>query len=312
MSESYDAHEYRYQLLPNRPLAQADVIVLPVPHERTVSYKSGTRAGPRGILDATAQLEYYEEDGRWSPLRHMGITVAAALESRADEDDGAFQRRLTMECAALPAEPLLLALGGEHSITPALTAGRMREPGTVVLLDAHADLRREYEGERHSHACPMHHVREQGHGIIMAGVRSLYEEEAARIAGDGRIDCFLDRDLQRGSRWNDLIACLRRLEGPVWLSIDMDAFNPAEVPGVGTPQPGGLSWYQAVEIVEAVTLNRHVDLRGADVVELVPEPSCVSDMVAAKLTQKIISCWGRRHGYAQRPENGSQTEVSYQ
>jgi agmatinase len=158
----------------------------------------------------------------------------------------------------------------------------------------------------------MHHVREQGHRIVMAGIRSLYEQETARIEADAAIDCYLDRELQRGGRWDDLIAQLRALSGPVWLTIDMDAFNPAEVAGVGTPQPGGLSWYQALEIIEAVTLNEAVDLRGADIVELVPEPSCVSDMTAAKLTQKIISGWGRRHGYPQRPETGSQTEVSYE
>jgi agmatinase len=304
--------ELRYQLVPNRPLPEADVIVLPVPHELTVSYRHGTRNGPEAILEATAQLEYYEEDGRWSPLRHMGICVLPPCEKRLHEDVAGFHQRLAREVSELPARPLLLALGGEHSITPSLVSGRMAEPGTVVLLDAHADLRGTYEGSVHSHACPMHHVREQGHRIVMAGIRSLYEQEAARIEADAAIDCYLDRELQRGGRWDDLIAQLRGLSGPVWLTIDMDAFNPAEVAGVGTPQPGGLSWYQALEIIEVVTLNEAVDLRGADILELVPEPSCVSDMTAAKLTQKIISGWGRRHGYPQRPETGSQTEVSYE
>lgn len=304
--------ERHYQLLPNRRPEEADVLILPVPHETTVSYRTGTRHGPDAILDASTQLEYYEEDGRWSPFLHMGVCVLPSCEKRIYEDDATFHRQLASRVAELPGEALVLGLGGEHSITPSLIAGRMPAPGTVVLLDAHADLRETFEGSRYSHACPMHHVREQGHRIIMAGIRSCYAEEAQRIERDDGIECFTDREIQRGDAWHALLERLRGLSGPVWLTIDMDAFDPGQVAGVGTPQPGGLSWYQGLEIIEAVLLNRSVSLRGADVVELVPESSCVADMHAAKLTQRIISCYGLRQGYPERPPTGSQTEVSYQ
>ncbi|WP_440995414.1 agmatinase [Arhodomonas sp. SL1] len=302
----------RYQLLPNRTPESADVIVLPLPHEQTVSYKPGTRNGPEAILDASAQLEYYEEDGGWSPFLHMGISVLPAMEKQLYEVAEDYHRRVTQGTATLPAQALLLALGGEHSLTPSLVAGRMPEPGTVVCLDAHADLRPRFEGSEHSHACPMHHVRAAGHRVILIGVRSLMDREAERVREDDGIECHADRDLRRPGAWEALIERLGRLEGPVWLSVDMDAFDPALVSGVGTPQPGGLDWYRVVEVVEAVIGNPSIDLRGCDIVELIPEPSCVSEMTAAKLSQRMISCWGRHAGYPERPAIGSQSEVDYE
>lgn len=303
--------EARYQLLPNRPLDDTDVIVLPVPYEQTVSYKPGTSRAPAAILAATAQLEYYDEDQRWSPFKHMGITVLPPVEKRLYESERDFHRRLEQCTAALPSRPLLLALGGEHSITPALIQGRMNNPGTVVLLDAHADLRREFEGTQLSHACPMHHVRAAGHEILMIGVRSLLDEEAARIDADPGIRCFMDRELQRPECWQALLDAIDALRGPVWLTIDMDVFNPAAVPGVGTPQPGGLSWHQALAVIEDCLFNQRLALRGCDLVELVPEPSRVSDMTAAKLSHKLISWWGKSQRLDERSEQGSQIEIDY-
>ena len=189
-------------------------------------------------------------------------------------------------------------------------ASRMPQPGSVVHLDAHADLRESYHGTPYSHACPVTRIRAQGHHVVMVGIRSVYEPEAARIATDVGIELFMDRTLQRADGWSRLIDSLRRLRGPVWLSVDMDAFDPALVPGVGTPQPGGLSWYQAVEILEAVAGNPDVQLQGVDIVELVPDPAQVSDTVAAKLIQKAISFWGQARGFDRRAPAGSQSGIS--
>lgn len=305
-------HQLNYQLLPNRAPEAADVLIQPVPHELTVSYKPGTRNGPEAVLCATAQLEYYEEDGGWSPFRHMGVSVMPPVDKRLYEADGDFHARLEAYAAGLPREPLLLSLGGEHSVTASLVAGRMPEPGTVVLLDAHADLRRTFEGSTHSHACPMNHIREAGHRLVMVGVRSLMDEEAERVDSDPAIDCYLDRRLRRPEVWSELLASLAALDGPVYLTVDMDAFDPALVPGVGTPQPGGLSWYQVLDVVEAVLGNPQVTVTGCDIVETVPEASCVTDMTAAKLSQKMISAWGLRQGFRERPATGSQTEIDYE
>ncbi len=304
--------ELQYQLLPNRPLEQADVLIQPLPHELTVSYKSGTRNGPEAILIATDQLEFYEEDGGWSPFKHMGVRVLPAVDKRLYEDNADFHQRLTQYARDLPEDALLLSLGGEHSVTASLVAGRLREPGTVVHVDAHADLRSHFEGSAFSHASPMHQIREAGHGIIMAGVRSLMDAEAERIAADPAIRCYSDRALHDDASWQALLAELSELRGPVYLTVDLDAMQPGQAPGVGTPQPGGLGWYQLLAIVEAVMGNANVRIAGCDIVEMIPEASCVTDMIAAKLSQKMISNWGRCQGFPVRPADGSQAEVDYE
>jgi agmatinase len=208
----------------------------------------------------------------------------------------------------LPNDPLLIALGGEHSITPNLVSARMREGGTVVQIDAHADLRPSYHGSPYNHACPMYRIRQQGFRLIQIGIRSLHAREATAIAQDEGISIHFDHHLQQPDGWKKLRSQLSSLSGPVWLTIDMDGFDPALV-GVGTPQPGGLSWRQGVEIVELLTHNPSIDLRGVDILELAPDSSRVSDMVAAKLAQKCFSFWGKAKGFAQRPAEGSQTGV---
>ena len=146
--------------------------------------------------------------------------------------------------AALRQKPLFLALGGEHSITPEMVFARMPKGGTVVQIDAHADLRPTYHGSVYNHACPMRRIRDKGYKLIQIGIRSLHAIEAAAIASDYGITTYLDRVLQRPEAQQKLHRHLASLIGPVWLTIDMDGFDPALVAGVGTPQPGGLSWYQ--------------------------------------------------------------------
>jgi len=292
--------------LPNASPEEADVTIQPVPHERTVTYKTGTAAGPEAILAASSQLEFYEEDAGWCPTKHMKISVLSPLSPVAGESDEAFHQRLLENVAQIRREPLFLALGGEHSITPELVFARMPKGGTVVQIDAHADLRTSYHGSVYNHACPMRRIRDKGYKLVQIGIRSLHANEAAAIAGDRGITTYLDRLLQRPEAQRKLQRHLASLIGPVWLTIDMDGFDPALVAGVGTPQPGGLSWYQGLDIIQILMRNENIDLRGVDIVELVPEPSHVSEMVAAKLLQKCISYWGKARGYDKRPAQGSQ------
>ena len=168
----------------------------------------------------------------------------------------------------LPSDNLFIGLGGEHSLTPSLVQARMPEPGTVLFLDAHADMRTSYEGSRYNHACPVNRLLDQGHMIVMGGVRSLFEREVERIESESRISLFLDWDLRGKGQWEAFLQKVNSLEGPVYLSIDMDVFNPAIVPGVGTPQPGGFLWYQMIELLEALFSRKTIDLRGVDIVEL--------------------------------------------
>lgn len=294
-----------FQSLPNSSITEADILILPVPWENTVCYKPGTAYAPEAILEATDQLEYYEEDVGWSPMQYLKVCVAPKVTTTA------FHTNLVKVTAALPKNNLLIALGGEHSITPTLVQGRMPQTGTVVFLDAHADLRKSYQGSEYSHACPAYRILQQGHVLVMAGIRSLFETEVDCIASTDKITMFMDRSLRKPKHWNQFLKQLGNLQGQVWLSIDMDVFNPALVAGVGTPQPGGLDWYQVVEVLEAVFFNKNIELQGMDIVELVPEASHVAEMTAAKLIQKAISFWGKAYGFDQKSLTGSQTLIDY-
>ena len=298
--------------MPNAPTDRADVLVLPIPLERTVSFKPGTADAPRAILDTSVQLEFYEEDAGWSPFKHMLISVLPEFADDRTLAETALHEALAEMVASLPSGNLFIGLGGEHSLTPALVRARMPEPGTVLFLDAHADMRSSYEGSSHSHACPVSHLLEQGHTIVMGGIRSLFEDEVERIERESRISLFLDWDLRGKGQWEAFLQKVNALEGPVYLSIDMDVFNPAIVPGVGTPQPGGFMWYQMMELLEALFSRKTIDLRGVDIVELVPEPSRVSEMTAAKLLLKIVSFWGYANGFNRKPQTGSQTLLAYE
>ena len=298
--------------MPNAPVADADVVILPVPLERTVSFKPGTAEAPKAILDTTVQLEFYEEDAGWSPFKHMLLSVLPAFADDSGLSDADLHRQLTETVKALPANNLFVGLGGEHSLTPALVEARMPDPGTVLFLDAHADMRTSYEGTPFSHACPVTRMLDQGHKIVMAGIRSIFEGEVERIEKEPRISLFLDWDLRGKGQWESFLQKVNALEGPVYLSIDMDVFNPAVVPGVGTPQPGGFFWYQMIEILESLFSRKTIDLRGVDLVEMVPEASRVSEMTAAKLLLKIISFWGMANGFNSKPQTGSQTQIEYE
>lgn len=298
--------------MPNAPTEQADVLILPIPLERTVSFKPGTAEAPAAILDTSVQLEFYEEDAGWSPFKHLLVSVLPAFADDHTLADAALHQTLSEQVARLPTNNLLIGLGGEHSLTPSLVQARMNEPGTVLFLDAHADMRTSYEGSRYNHACPVNRLLDQGHRVIMGGIRSIFESEVARIAREPRISLFLDRDLRGTDQWESFLQRINALEGPVYLSIDMDVFNPAVVPGVGTPQPGGFFWYQMIELLEALFSRKAIDLRGVDLVEMVPEPSRVSEMTAAKLLLKIISFWGIANGHDQTSPTGSQTQMDYE
>jgi len=298
----------KFLSLPNAQPQQADVLILPVPYERTVTYRPGTRQGPEAILAASQQLEFYEEDAAWCPTAYLKVCVLSPLDGEGECEE-VFHDLLRRQVEALPGENLFIALGGEHSITPAMVFARMPRGGTVVQIDAHADLRPRYQGSVYNHACPMYRLRQQGYELIQIGIRSLHAGEAELIEGDAKITAYFDRSLQRSGTWQTLLQQLAALRGPVWLSIDMDGFDPALVAGVGTPQPGGLSWHQGLDILETLTGNGAIDLRGVDILELVPEASRVSDMVGAKLLQKCLSYWGKAKGFDRRPAEGSQRGV---
>lgn len=295
----------QYQLLPNSTKDAADIFILPFAYEQTVSAKGGTKSAPAAILDATAQIEYFEEDLLWSPMKHLSVCVLPMID-RYEEV------MTTLKSCTIDNNKLLITLGGEHSITPMITKQLLHTNSTVIFLDAHADLRSSYKADKYSHATPAYHLLHQGHKIVMAGVRSMFEAEYQTIKKNNNITFFSDRALQNPKTKEEFLKTLATLQGDIYLSIDMDVFNPACVPGVGTPQPGGFDWYEITAILQTLFSNNKINLRGVDIVEMIPDDFSISQTFAAKLLQKIISHWGKSKNFDNKEMAGSQMLVEYE
>jgi agmatinase len=265
------------------------VAVIPAPFDQTTSYLPGTRFGPSAILEASRQVEFYDEELDREPHR-IGIATLADIEVDPADLVRSLGRladvvRSTAERGAIP-----FTLGGEHSLTIApVKALQQRYPGLCVLqLDAHLDLRAEYQGTPWSHASVMRRVRELGVPTVAVGIRSVSLEEAEYVHAE-RIPVFLGREIR--AKGLPVDAIVAKLSNPVYVTVDLDAFDPAYVPAVGTPEPGGLTWDEGCRLLRAVCERRQVV--GLDLVELCPIPGQpASDFFAAKLASKLIGYLG--------------------
>lgn len=274
-------------------LDHADVAVISIPYEGTVSYGSGTAQGPGAVMVAGPQLETFDEELEWDADGHLRVVTLPAIVPDPAERPESYLARVKSTLMGLGlCPPFPLTFGGEHSITPAVLAGIRNDCSdvTIVQIDAHADLRDEYQGTRNSHACAMKRLLDLGvKRLIAIGIRSCTAEEFAFARDDQRIDTWYSHELREASRWQTLLAELRALEGPVYLTVDIDGLDCTLCPGTGTPQPGGLSWEQALDVVRAAVRESRAEVFGADVVEVAPmEQSQINELVAAKLGFKIL------------------------
>lgn len=272
------------------------VVVLPVPYEATVSYMGGTRFGPRGLLHASRYLETYDHELDCEPYT-VGIFTLPELILPATGPEAALAELRSAMDGLLDAGKFVIMVGGEHSVSgpPILAhADRMDRPLSVLQLDAHTDLRTEYEGTPYSHACVMHRVHERA-GVVPVGIRSLTPEER-RLAREKGIPILFGWEL--GSEgWVDRV--LSALGDDVYITFDVDYFDPAVMPATGTPEPGGGSWYPTLDLLERVFKERNVV--GCDVVELAPIPGLVHpDVLAAKLVYKLMA-FHARYGRERAP-----------
>jgi len=263
----------------------ARVAVLPIPYEATVSYRPGTSLGPAAIIEASRNMEQFDLELRSEPFR-VGIATLPEMERLSKSAAEMMERVRTAAGGILKEGKFLVALGGEHSITfPLVSAHRERFDDLSVLhLDAHLDLRDEYEGCRESHACVMRRIWELKVRFVSLGIRSASLEEYD-FAREQRLRFFTADMFRR--REVSVEEILAGLTSNVYVTIDLDVFDPAVVPAVGTPEPGGLSWEDVLSVLRALTRRRRVV--GFDVVEL--SPTCgdvVSDFAAARLTYKMI------------------------
>jgi agmatinase len=265
------------------------VVVLPIPYEGTVSYGQGTREGPRAIINASRQVELYDRELDDEPALKHGVHTLPALAPVISGPQGMV---VAVEAAAeehLRAGKLLVGLGGEHTISSGIARAVNTVHGDFVMvqIDAHSDLRDEYEGSPYSHACIAKRVLDMGTSIIQFGIRSICREEMDLIRAErDRLTVFFAEDVHAGGHLEQLAEAIRGKK--VFLTIDLDGFDPSLVPATGTPEPNGLSWTQGLEIIR--TVAREANVVAIDCVELAPIPSYhASDFFAAKLLYKTIA-----------------------
>jgi N1-aminopropylagmatine ureohydrolase len=270
---------------------RAAVFVLPIPLEVTVSWGGGTARGPAAIIDASTQVELYDREFDSEPALLYGVHTLAPVTLPADPPT-AVDAIESAVAAAAGAGKLLVGLGGEHTVSVGFGRGLLRAlegPLTVVQIDAHCDLRDAYEGSPYSHACVARRLLESSgiEQVLQLGIRSLDVEEVtfARANSD-RLRIWFAEEVHAGAWQEELQGRLRGKR--VYLTIDVDGLDPAVVPATGTPEPDGLSWSEALEIVRAVTTVAPVV--GLDCVELAPHAGQhAADFAVAKLLYKTIS-----------------------
>jgi len=264
---------------------RAAAIVLPIPFERTTSYVAGTRNGPRELLLASAQVELWDEE-LGVDVHGRGIVTLPELDMSALTMDDAMAEIRRVAGALAAEQKFHVTLGGEHSITPPIVAAlAARHTGlTVLQIDAHADLRDAYLGERNSHACAMRRSLEYAR-TVQVGIRNLSVEEA-RALPSLNTTVFYDWNMRDDPQWIDRV--VDALAGPVYITIDLDALDPGTMPAVGTPEPGGLSWRELTALLRR-TFEKHTVV-ACDVVELCPIPGVASpNFIAAKLVYKLLT-----------------------
>lgn len=280
------------------PAELARFHVVPVPWEDTVSYGTGTAAGPAAVLAASNQLEVW--DGISSPAEE-GIHTWPAVDCSGDP--ATVHERIatavrTAVTAPRDAHGVPIVLGGEHSITAPAVHGYLsttKEPVGIVQIDAHADLRDSYEGRSDSHASVARRMHADHRlPIVQIGIRATSPEEHLYIemhrTTAPTITVHYARDIVPAAVTE--ITLPPDFPSRVWLTFDVDGLDPAVIPATGTPVPGGLAWYQALSIVESIARQRTII--GADIVELAPIATLpASDYAAAELTYRIMGIIAR-------------------
>jgi len=265
-------------------LDNSKIVILPVPFDLTTTYQHGTEKGPEALIEASRNMELYDIETN-STVYQMGIHTAQPVKATSCEN---MQRELYRRTAEyLSQGKFVVTLGGEHSISYAPIKAHLEKfPGISILqIDAHADLQDAYEGNPWSHASVMARVRElPGIGAIVAvGIRSMSEEEG-QIVDKKRT--FYGHSLDSAGKWIEEV--VNHLGDNVYITFDLDGFDSSLMPSTGTPEPGGLHWNQAMDLLKKIAEKKKIV--GLDVVELCPSPTNLApDYLAAKLVYKILS-----------------------
>ena len=281
-----------------------EVVVLPLPYELTTSYGQGTADGPAACIAASGQVELFDSDLNTDLPAGASIYTAPAWEGKGGNLKAQLDELGTYLSPWCKGDVFPLALGGEHGILPPFIWALKQHPAiagnlsnlTVVQIDAHADLRTDLDGEPFSHACAAARTLDMGVGrLLQVGIRAFSKQEAEWIAEDQRITTYFAKETQSPSShdasWSSWLGELATLTGPVHLTIDIDGLDGSLVPATGTPVPGGLSFWQAIETIQAVFNAPNATVISADVNEIAThEHSPITEFTAAMLAAKTIAC----------------------
>ena len=262
--------------------------VLPVPYDLTATYVKGAARGPAAIIDASAHIELYDEELGSEPwLAGVETLAPLGVESLPPEEMAHVVKASVLAIVEGGTVPVIL--GGEHGVTVgAVLALKETHPDLSVLqLDAHADLRDTYEGSPYNHACVARRVVEAGCPLVQVGIRSMSAEEGEFLAASPeKIKTVYASETVRVSPI-DAEVVTDGLTDEVYITVDLDVFDPSVMPATGTPEPGGLGWYEVLEVLRTVALKKRVV--GFDVVELCPiAGNIASDFMAARLVYKLM------------------------
>lgn len=277
-----------------RSLAEAQVVVAPFGFESTTTYGGGAAKGPQAIIEASGQVELFDEELWQETYRRVAIATLPPAGARSFKNLALQTEKIL--APLLAAKKLPIALGGEHSLTPFIiqackSAGY--ESFSILQFDAHADLRDGYLGEKFSHAAAMRRCLDnEDVNVVQVGIRNISNENDELTfweANQNRIKTFWAKD-KAAWRIDEIVGALKE---KVYLTFDVDAFDSSLMPSTGTPEPGGLNWYETLAILRAVCAKKKII--GADFVELAPIKGLhAPDFLVAKLIYKFI-------GYVFRP-----------
>ena len=271
-------------IYPAHSLSKALFVVVPVPYDLTSTYQSGSRRGPAAIIEASTNMELYDEELKQETyLAGIHTTLPVTVDARGPKNMINIVRKKIHKIASLGKIPVML--GGEHSISlGAVQALKEKYPKLSVLqLDAHADLRGSYQGSAYSHAAVARRISEIC-PLTQVGIRSMSKEEAYFLP-QSKVKSYSADFVLEQKEWCEKIC--KDLKGDVFVTIDLDVFDPSIMPSTGTPEPGGLYWRDVLSLLKSVSYS--CKIRGFDVVELAPIPGTIApDFMAAKLIYRLM------------------------
>lgn len=260
---------------------KASIVVLPIPFDKTSTWIKGADKGPAALIDASRFLEFYDIETD-SEVIDNGIFTADPI--RSSLSNSLILKTESAVSRYLADNKFVVALGGEHSVSIGVMKAYAKHFNdlSVLHLDAHADTRDSYEGSPYNHACVIARAREHTRNIVSVGIRSM---DAIEREGMDRKRVFFANRIYDSNSWIPNVVGL--LSDTVYITIDVDVFDPGIMPSTGTPEPGGLGWYQVLMLLRAVSKKKRIV--GFDVVELCPSSNRASDFLAAKLVYTLLS-----------------------